>query len=248
MAKTSAAVLYVATVADLPALTAADDGIVGVVRGDTVGMLRCWDGTTWSTTIGGTSATILFNALSPLTTLGDLLVRGVTLSERLPVGTTGQDLVPDPSSALGVSWQTTMVGTVVGQTTSNTTPTDLPGLSIPIQANRKYAFDIHIISQSSVNSEANYFSVNGPAGPTQVNFSTIQATSNNNVRADHFNAYDSANGLTQGFVSAVPTFIRGTLTNGSTAGSLSARFWTETGGAETVTTKGGCWMRVTEIP
>jgi len=41
---------------------------------------------------------------SPTTTLGDLIVRGATVDERLPVGTNGQVLTADSTEPLGVAW------------------------------------------------------------------------------------------------------------------------------------------------
>jgi hypothetical protein len=43
-------------------------------------------------------------ALSPLTTKGDIFVRSSTVSTRLPVGTNGQTLVADSSTATGLVW------------------------------------------------------------------------------------------------------------------------------------------------
>lgn len=50
-----------------------------------------------------------FNNLSPLTTKGDLLTHDGTDNVRLPVGSNGQALVADSSTATGLSW-TTIVG------------------------------------------------------------------------------------------------------------------------------------------
>ena len=58
---------------------------------------------------GGTGATTqagAFNALSPLTTKGDLLAHDGTNNVRLAVGTDGQFLMADSSEANGVKWTT----------------------------------------------------------------------------------------------------------------------------------------------
>jgi hypothetical protein len=54
---------------------------------------------------GQTTQTSGFNALSPLTTLGDLIGFDGTNNVRFPVGTTGFILTADPTSSVGFSWQ-----------------------------------------------------------------------------------------------------------------------------------------------
>ncbi|WP_413574872.1 tail fiber domain-containing protein [Bdellovibrio sp. HCB290] len=53
---------------------------------------------------GATTATTAFNALSPLTTKGDLLTHSGSTNTRLPAGTDGQLLVADSVSANGMKW------------------------------------------------------------------------------------------------------------------------------------------------
>ena len=57
-----------------------------------------WNGTTIAILNGGTgqtTATLGFNALSPVTTRGDIIVRGVTNNDRLALGTVGKILRSD---------------------------------------------------------------------------------------------------------------------------------------------------------
>ena len=64
---------------------------------------------------GGTGQitnTAAFDALSPLTTKGDLIVSDGTDNVRLPVGTNGQSLVADSTVAAGVKWAAAGSGTV----------------------------------------------------------------------------------------------------------------------------------------
>ena len=64
---------------------------------------------------GGTGQitnTAAFDALSPLTTKGDLIVSDGTDNVRLPVGTNGQSLVADSTVAAGVKWAAASSGTV----------------------------------------------------------------------------------------------------------------------------------------
>lgn len=63
---------------------------------------------TLSITKGGTGQTTAisaFNALSPLSTKGDILTFGTT-NTRLPVGTTGQILTVDTTQSTGLKWAT----------------------------------------------------------------------------------------------------------------------------------------------
>lgn len=64
-------------------------------------------GGTLAITNGGTgqiTSLSSFNALSPLTTKGDLLTRDTTNNVRVPVGTDGQVLIADSAQASGVKW------------------------------------------------------------------------------------------------------------------------------------------------
>ncbi|MBT9168998.1 MAG: hypothetical protein DDT19_02350 [Syntrophomonadaceae bacterium] len=53
---------------------------------------------------GQTTALAAFNALSPLTTRGDILTRDATNNIRVPVGTDGQVLTADSTQTAGVRW------------------------------------------------------------------------------------------------------------------------------------------------
>lgn len=67
-------------------------------------------GTTWRTV----GRSLSFDALSPTTTKGDLIVDNGTTPVRLPVGTNGQALVADSTQAAGVKWGSSGVPTDVG--------------------------------------------------------------------------------------------------------------------------------------
>lgn len=55
---------------------------------------------------GQTTATAAFNALDPLTTVGDLIAYNGTNTVRLPVGTDGDMLTANSGAATGLSWTT----------------------------------------------------------------------------------------------------------------------------------------------
>ncbi|MFV8258649.1 tail fiber domain-containing protein [Bdellovibrio bacteriovorus] len=69
---------------------------------------------------GQTTAAAGFNALSPLTTKGDILARDGTSSTRLGVGSNGQILAADSAETTGLKWITPNAGTVT--TVSATAP------------------------------------------------------------------------------------------------------------------------------
>jgi hypothetical protein len=72
---------------------------------------------------GQTTATAGFDALSPTTTKGDLIVRNGTNNVRLPVGTDTYALVADSTTATGVKWAS--VGASLTIANDTTTATNL---------------------------------------------------------------------------------------------------------------------------
>ncbi|WP_413612342.1 tail fiber domain-containing protein [Bdellovibrio sp. HCB-110] len=67
---------------------------------------------------GQTTQTTAFNALSPLTTKGDVLVHNGTNNIRLGVGSDGQALVADSSQASGVKWADILATDILSLTTT----------------------------------------------------------------------------------------------------------------------------------
>lgn len=98
-----------ATLTTLSGLTtAASLATVGTITSGT------WSATTIAIAKGGTgqtTANAAFNALSPLTTKGDLISFS-TVNARLAVGSNGQVLTADSAQTLGVKWATPTTGTV----------------------------------------------------------------------------------------------------------------------------------------
>lgn len=92
-----------ATITTLSALTTASSlATVGTITSGT------WSATTIAINKGGTgqtTANAAFNALSPLTTKGDLIGFS-TVNARLPVGSDGQVLTADSTQTLGIKWAT----------------------------------------------------------------------------------------------------------------------------------------------
>ncbi|WP_373998202.1 tail fiber domain-containing protein [Bdellovibrio bacteriovorus] len=88
-------------------LTAASNGSAVNLATDITGTLPIANGGT-----GQTNATDAFNALSPLTTKGDIVVNDGTNDIRLPVGTNGQVLSANSAQASGLQWVTPTNGTV----------------------------------------------------------------------------------------------------------------------------------------
>lgn len=107
-------------------LTAASNGAAINLASDVTGTLPIANGGT-----GATTALGAFNALSPLTAKGDVLVRDASNNIRLPVGSNGQVLTADSAVAAGVKWATPNAGTVTS--VSGTAPVQVAtGTSTPV--------------------------------------------------------------------------------------------------------------------
>jgi trimeric autotransporter adhesin len=68
---------------------------------------------------GQTTKTLAFDALSPLTTIGDLIGYNGTDNIRVPVGTNGQILAANNSLPSGLNWITFSSATALGLITNN---------------------------------------------------------------------------------------------------------------------------------
>ncbi|XGC80230.1 tail fiber domain-containing protein [Bdellovibrio bacteriovorus] len=110
-------------------LTAASNGAAINLTSEVTGALPIANGGTGQTTIGGA-----FNALSPLTTKGDLVSNDGTNDVRLPVGTNGQVLTANSAQASGLQWVTIPSGTVTNVSGTGpivvATGTTTPSISI----------------------------------------------------------------------------------------------------------------------
>jgi hypothetical protein len=90
---------------------AADGASVNLASSEVTGILSIVNGGT-----GATTALGALNALSPLTTKGDLQTRDGSNNIRLPAGTNGQFLSADSAQTSGLKWVTPTNGTVTNVT------------------------------------------------------------------------------------------------------------------------------------
>ena len=128
MAYGSRGYLMTGTSATLPILATGDTNTIGVVTGETAGTYHSWTGTTWTGALGvggflplpviieqgghgTTGKTTGFDALSPTTTKGDLIVRGQTNNERMPAPSDGMALFANSGTLNG--WTSYSVNTPV---------------------------------------------------------------------------------------------------------------------------------------
>ncbi len=112
-------------------ITSAANGAAVNLTSEVTGTLPIANGGT-----GATTALSAMNALSPLATKGDVLVRDGTNNIRLAVGTDGQVLSADSSQASGLKWMIPTNGTVTNVTGSApivvTTGSTTPAISVNV--------------------------------------------------------------------------------------------------------------------
>ena len=108
---------------------------------------------------GASTATAAFNALSPVTTKGDIIVRDGTDNIRLAVGTNDQVLTADSAQASGLKWAAVATGgmTFLGSltTTSGATQT-LSGLDLS-----SYKQVVCVIKGVSGTATASFITIDG---------------------------------------------------------------------------------------
>lgn len=181
---------------------------------------------------GQTAKTPAFNALSPLTTKGDLIAFDNINNVRLPVGTDGLVLTADSTQSSGLNWVAIPGGTgstlSSGSLDANTyvlTLNSTPPSSITVDLSNTYKFQsktfvsgnetvftfystLPIVGVSNV---SNYFEISGnfiftfTAG---YNFSVINSTGNNGSYTVTSSTYNSISNRTRIFtLGAVPSAV-----------------------------------------
>lgn len=116
---------------------------------------------------GQTTATAAFDALSPLTTRGDILTRDASNNVRLAIGSIYQGPV---SNGTDLSYRSiSFIGGFVAPTftTSSTSYVDVTGLTIALPPNLIFAFDCYGTFTTSATTNGLGISVNGTGGTGQ---------------------------------------------------------------------------------
>lgn len=120
-------------------------------------------------------------------------------------------------------------------------------LGFSVAANTVYVFDCAFSVSGAASTTGVQIAFNGPASPTNFQYSGLASTSNTAITFPNGNTYDSTNLLPTGS-SATPGAtvtqrFAGTLENGANAGTFTARLQTEVGGSAATIIRGS-WCRV----
>ena len=173
---------------------------------------------------GQTTANPAFNALSPLTTEGDLLYYTSSANARLGVGTSGQVLTSngtDPGWATPASSWTIVEQASNLSVTSNATLAN-SSLTFAVAASTKYRFRFNLLITCGTTGGWQTL-ITGPVSPTAI---VIGAHVSNSAVANlDFSATTFAGSAINeaGVTSAALTYF-GALQNGSNAGSVTLQF------------------------
>lgn len=136
--------------------------------------------------------------------------------------------------ALVAGWARTseaQVGALGGRVTTDvslnsTTFTNVTGLTWYVAASTSYTFACRLsyTTGGGANDNVLDLSVTGPTTPTAVRYTVTDARSATNVDTWSASAYDTNGTPTgSGGATALPAFIRGTIENGTTAGTFAIR-------------------------
>ena len=128
-------------------------------------------------------------------------------------------------------------------TITSTVLADIAGLSVNLEANKVYKFEINLLATPGANPSGAQFGVNFSAAGATVAATIIAATSASAMRGEWITAFNSVAGqstllLGSGQPGAVT--IRGTITTGANAGALTAQGQKNTSG--TLTVKVGSYL------
>lgn len=110
---------------------------------------------------GQTAAPQAFDALSPNTTIGDLISHagGPSNNLRIPIGTGGQVLIVGSTGANFPEWTTLSVRLAANSALSTTTKTNLTGMAFTLAANTHYTFDCSFWNTSNATAVGVQFAV-----------------------------------------------------------------------------------------
>ena len=162
-----------------------------------------WSGTDLAVANGGTgasTATAGFDALSPVTTRGDIIYRNATTNARLAVGTVGKVLRSDGTDPTWSNETTGRVCSIVDPKVGD----DVPLMYFPEAWEITEIYSITKVSSTTVDfrlyerARATPFS-----GGTAVTSSDVQATSSGTTTSSFSNAGMAANTVLYGSVTAV---------------------------------------------
>lgn len=190
---------------------------------------------------GQTGATAAFDALSPLTTGGDIIYHDGANNVRLAKGSDGEVLtlasgVPSWAAA-GGSGGPTLIGPVTTtRTTTSTSMADVTDLTTSISASTDYYYRFVIFWTTNATSDGMGLAVNGPASPTAVSFGAfMNAQNNSNFFGGSSQTADSPITSNVGPGATVRmAILEGIWQNGVNAGTLALRFRSEVGNAANI--------------
>ena len=126
-----------------------------------------WNGTAIPIANGGTgqtTKTAAFDALSPNTTKGDLIVHNGTNNVRIPVGVNKYTIVADSANANGIKWVKPFerVTDTNVQTTTSTTPVLIPSMTLtPGVGDYEALFNADIVNNANNRTMIIYLYLNG---------------------------------------------------------------------------------------
>lgn len=159
---------------DLPSISSGMVGVLPIANGGT----------------GQATSTAAFDALSPLTNKGDILVRDNATNTRLSVGTNNQVLMADDTAASGLKWATLPAGgTGTVTTVEFSAPTGMTVTGSPITSSGTFA-----LAWNSANQGAVFAGPVGAAGPPS--FRSLAATDLPSISSGMLGVLPIANGGT----------------------------------------------------
>jgi len=154
-------------------------------------ILVAGSGITFTTTNGITTISSSGGGASPLTTKGDLYTRNASADTRLPVGTNGQILYADSTTATGLKWDTAPTGgggLLYGVASGTNTYT------VTISGAAYVAGNAYIISFTNGNDDDSTIDINGLGPKLLVKEFDVQLTGGDIVSGqDLIIIYDGTN-------------------------------------------------------